>query len=64
MRTVTFWPLVTAARMKSGERWMPVEGCLTLFKFEVFFFNYLFSKHNSKTYMGIIAIAWKNPGIQ
>jgi len=34
MRTVTFWPSVTAARMKSREWWMLVGGML--FPFRVF----------------------------
>ena len=39
IRTVTFWPLVTAVRRKSGERRTPVGGrdvCMPLFKFKCF----------------------------
>jgi len=62
MRTVTFWPSVTAARMKSREWWMLVGGML--FPFRVFsIVAWTLFEHTSKAWMGIIAIAWKNSRI-
>jgi len=65
--TVTFRPLVTAARMKSGERQTPVGGKFAPLEVRgVFSITKLaYFKHNNKTCMGIIAVAigWKNSGI-
>ena len=66
IRTVTFRPLVTAARMKSGERLTPVGGMFALLQVQGVFSIMKLAQfeHNSKTCMGIIATEWKNSGIE